>query len=75
MRLPVLLAALLLAGCAAQCPPPPPPVTTTRLIDTACNWVRLITGSPLDTLETKRQILAHDTAFTKNCGHAAAVEP
>jgi hypothetical protein len=38
-----------------------------RIIDTACQWTRLITASPEDTPATKRQILAHDLAWTANC--------
>jgi hypothetical protein len=63
MRVPLSLAVLLLAGCA-QCPQPAP---VTRVIDTACDWVKPITASLADTPDTLRQVLAHDQAIRKNC--------
>ena len=61
---------LLLASCAAQQPAPAPEV---RVIDTACQWTRLITASKDDTADTKRQILAHDQAWIANCQKAASI--
>ncbi|KVS50717.1 hypothetical protein WK39_28055 [Burkholderia cepacia] len=42
-------------------------IPTTRLIDTACSWVKPLTATPADTFETRQQILAHDLAVAKNC--------
>jgi len=50
---------LLLAGCASQPQP--------TIIDTACSWVKVLTFSPQDTPQTKREIIAHDKAVRKNC--------
>ncbi len=65
MKRPAILMScvLAIAGCATT--PTPEPVT--RVIDTACDWVRPITASSSDTYETKQQILAHDLAYTRNC--------
>ena len=64
----ILLATLALAACAANCPKPQAAVVpTTRIVDTACSWVKPITATPADTFETKQQILAHDKAFAANC--------
>ncbi|CAG9252419.1 conserved hypothetical protein [Burkholderia diffusa] len=57
---------LAFSACAS-----PSDLPTTRLIDTACSWVRPITAAPADTLDTKRQILAHDLAVAKNCPNLA----
>ena len=65
-----VLAAMLVAlsACAAHQPAPQPAsVPKTRVVDTSCSWVKPITASPADTLETKQQILAHDLAVAKNC--------
>lgn len=60
----ILCAALALSGCPATVPPADPP---TKIIDTACSWVKFITTAPADTFETKQQVLAHDKAYLANC--------
>lgn len=69
MRAMIICCALAIAGCATTAPATQPPqtVTVTKIVDTACDWVRPITAAAADTLETKRQILAHDLAVAKNC--------
>ncbi|AET90697.1 hypothetical protein BYI23_B000900 [Burkholderia sp. YI23] len=69
MRAMIICCALEITGCATNSPASQPPqtVTVTKIVDTACEWVKPITASAADTLETKRQILAHDLAITKNC--------
>ncbi|BBP95983.1 hypothetical protein BSFA1_11120 [Burkholderia sp. SFA1] len=68
MRAIIICCALAIAGCATTAPTPPPQtVTVIKIVDTACDWVKPITASSSDTLETKRQILAHDLAVAKNC--------
>lgn len=69
MRAMIICCALAITGCATTAPAPQPPqtVTVTKVVDTACDWVRPITASKADTDETKRQILAHDLAVAKNC--------
>jgi hypothetical protein len=65
MRLMIIVCALaMLAGCPATVPTQPP---QTRVIDTACDWVRFITTVPADSYETKQQIFAHDKAYLANC--------
>lgn len=56
----------ILTACAAVQPAPPP----TRVIDTACSWVKPITLSSKDILtsETAREIAEHNLAGEKNCG-------
>ncbi|MDV2160690.1 hypothetical protein [Burkholderia pseudomallei] len=64
----ILFATLSIAACATDCPEPAAPsLPKTRVVDTACSWVKPITAVPEDTLETKQQILAHDLAVAKNC--------
>lgn len=65
----ILSAALCLASCAHIEPKQQaaPAVPKTRIVDTACSWVKPITAAPADTIETKQQILAHDLALSKNC--------
>jgi len=65
----ILLWLLFLAACATQCPPAQP---QTRVIDSACAWVKPITAAAGDTADTKRQILAHDMAVRANCPDAGA---
>lgn len=67
----ILLATLALGACAADCPKPVTTVPRTRVVDTACSWVKPLSASPADTLETKQQILAHDLALSKNCPKGA----
>lgn len=65
MRLMIIVCALaMLGGCATAAPNQEP---QTRVIDTACAWVKFITTSPQDTYPTKQQILAHDDAYLANC--------
>ncbi len=65
MRLMIIVCALaILGGCATAAPAQAP---STRIIDTACDWVRFITTVPADTYETKQQIFAHDKAYLANC--------
>lgn len=65
------LSLLVLAGCAATCPPAPAPevVTKTRIVDTACDWVKPIYLDKADVLTdaTAKAILAHDQAGAKEC--------
>jgi hypothetical protein len=65
------LSLLVLAGCAATCPPTPAPevVTKTRIVDTACDWVKPIYLDKADVLTdaTAKAILAHDQAGAKEC--------
>ncbi|OYW89268.1 MAG: hypothetical protein B7Z23_12085, partial [Pseudomonadales bacterium 32-61-5] len=66
--LPSAAFALFASGCTHLAPTPAPtPESAVRVVDTACSWVRLITISPADTPETKRQVLAHDQAVLTNC--------
>lgn len=67
MRATTICFALAIAGCATTTPQPPQTVTVTKVVDTACDWVKPITASKADTDDTKRQILAHDLAISKNC--------
>lgn len=61
---------LVMAGCQTV-PPAPDPVVTykTKVVDTGCNWTKIITVSKQDVLtdETAAEILAHDKAYTTNC--------
>lgn len=66
MRAMTICCALAINGCATT-PQPPQIVTVPKIVDTACDWVKPISASASDTLETKRQILAHDLALAKNC--------
>ncbi|WP_250451227.1 hypothetical protein [Caballeronia sp. ATUFL_M2_KS44] len=68
-RAMIICCALATGGCATTVPTPQPPqtVTVTKVVDTACDWVKSITVSKADTDQTKRQILAHDLAVAKNC--------
>jgi hypothetical protein len=65
------LSLLVLAGCATTCPPTPAPevVTKTRIVDTACDWVKPIYLDKADVLTdaTAKAILAHDQAGAKEC--------
>lgn len=65
------LASLLLAGCASVCPPPTTPevVTKTRIVDTACDWIKPIYLDKTDVLSdaTAAAILAHDKAGAQKC--------
>lgn len=68
MRAMTIFCALAITGCAATTPPQPPQtVTVTKIVDTACDWVKPINAANADTLATKQQILAHDLAVAKNC--------
>lgn len=66
-------ALLALAGCQT-CPkgetPAPQVETRTRVVDTACSWVKPIYLDKTDVLSdaTARAILAHDQAGAKVCG-------
>lgn len=51
-----ILVLLLVTGCAQ-----------TKIVDTGCQWTTYITAHPDDTLETKRQILAHDLTRKEKC--------
>ncbi|MEG8516128.1 hypothetical protein U4P24_25925 [Klebsiella pneumoniae] len=55
---------MLIASCAKSLPAP-------VVVDTACNWVRIIylTDHDIDVLDkqTKRDILAHNKAVQANC--------
>lgn len=55
---------MLIASCAKTLPAP-------VVVDTACNWVRIIylTDHDIDVLDkqTKRDILAHNKAVQANC--------
>ena len=62
--LSVCLMTMLIASCAKTLPAP-------VVVDTACNWVRIIylTDHDIDVLDkqTKRDILAHNKAVQANC--------
>ncbi|WP_199730044.1 hypothetical protein [Paraburkholderia sp. BL17N1] len=49
--------------------PPPEVITKTRVVDTACDWVKPIYLDKTDVLSdaTAKAILAHDQAGAKNC--------
>lgn len=60
-------------GSETSEPPPAPEVrivTQTKLVDTACDWVKPIFVSKGDVLsdETAAAILAHNQTGAKNCG-------
>jgi len=59
------------AGCGATCAPAAAPevVTKTRIVDTACDWVKPIYLDKTDVLSdaTAKAILAHDKAGAKKC--------
>lgn len=56
-RLLILIAlCLTMAGCAGL-----------NVFDNGCEWTRVITVSPLDTQETKIQVLSHDLERKKHC--------
>lgn len=57
---------MLLMSCANTMPAIQ---TETKVIDTACNWVSLISISIKDefTDATARQVLAHNKLVVKNC--------
>lgn len=59
------LTAVALAACAPSCPKsaPLPP----RVIDTACDWVPALSASASDTEETRREVVAYETARQTNC--------
>lgn len=63
----VLLAAC--QACPTLAPPEPEVVTKTRIVDTACDWVKPIYLDKTDVLSdaTAKAILAHDQAGAKNC--------
>lgn len=61
--LPIVALTVILGGCATC----PPPQIETRVIDTACTWVKPLTFSKQDTPETKRQILAQELTRRQNC--------
>ena len=61
--LPVVALAVTLAGCATC----PPPQIETRVIDTACTWVKPLTFSKQDTPDTKRQIIEQEKTRRQNC--------
>ncbi|HBR4392914.1 TPA: hypothetical protein L9V35_004540 [Klebsiella pneumoniae] len=58
---------MLIGSCASTSPAP-------VVVDTACNWVRVIylTDHDIDVLDkqTKRDILAHNKAVQANCQQA-----
>jgi hypothetical protein len=70
-RTGLALSLLTLAGCATTCPPAAVPevVTKTRIVDTACDWVKPIYLDKTDVLSdaTAKAILAHDQAGAKAC--------
>lgn len=68
LRIGLAISALL-AGCQSYPTPTPEVVTKTRVVDTACNWVKPIYPSKTDVLSdsTAAAILAHDQAGAKNC--------
>ncbi|WP_312837754.1 hypothetical protein [Atlantibacter hermannii] len=57
---------MLIASCAKTGPAKP------EVIDTACDWVKPIYATDNDWTvldrQTKRDILAHNKAWVKNCG-------
>lgn len=65
MRLMIIVCALAMLGGCVTAPPANQPQS--RVIDTACDWVKFITTVPADTYETKQQIFAHDKAYLANC--------
>ena len=62
--LAICLMTMLIASCAKDLPAP-------VVVDTACNWVRIIylTGHDIEVLDpqTKRDILAHNKSVQTNC--------
>lgn len=62
--LAICLMTMLIASCAKSLPAP-------VVVDTACNWVRIIylTDHDIDVLDkqTKRDILAHNKSVLANC--------
>ncbi|MEC5638007.1 hypothetical protein [Klebsiella quasipneumoniae] len=61
---------MLIGSCASTSPAP-------VVVDTACNWVRIIylTGHDIDVLDkqTKRDILAHNKAVQANCSQRTEI--
>ena len=56
------LLCLVLAGCVAT----PQPISVSRVVN-ECSWAPKITFGSSDTPETKREIIAYETARQKNC--------
>ncbi len=69
--LPALIAATLtLSGCpatVASAKTEPTVQYETRLVDTSCQWLPVLTFSASDTAETKRGIIAYATARKQHC--------
>lgn len=68
---PMLFAATVtLSGCpatVASAKPEPTVQYETRLVDTSCQWLPVLTFSSADTAETKRGIIAYATARKQHC--------
>lgn len=66
MRYLILSLVMLLMSCAANTPEIK---TETKIIDTSCNWAKVIMISVNDELTdgTAKQILAHNRLVKKNC--------
>ncbi len=66
MKFLCLMMVMLLVSCAS---PLPVIQTETKVIDTSCSWVKVISISLQDqfTDGTARQILAHNKLVVKNC--------
>ena len=57
---------MLLMSCAATLPEIK---TEVKVVDTSCNWVKVISISDADVITdgTARQLLAHNRQVVKNC--------
>ena len=57
---------MLLTSCAATLPEIK---TEVKVVDTSCNWVKVISISAADEITdgTARQLLAHNRQVVKNC--------
>ena len=61
----ISLLGCLLSSCALDCTTQP---QLPRVVDTACDWIPVLSASANDTPDTKREVIAYETARQRNCG-------
>lgn len=61
----ISLLGCLLSSCALDCTtrPPLPP----RVVDTGCDWIPVLSASANDTPDTKREVIAYESARQQKC--------